>query len=209
MYICILLIKYKHMNNIFKNMNHESAYILGYFWADANLTNNSLDIELNEKDKYILDKFNRIICDSKNKIYRRERNNSVCYRLIITNKEIASTLRDIGFAKKNDRIIPKINEEFIYSFIRGYFDGDGCFLMKTKNLSTEYRVDIAGRKDFIEFIEQYLPACSRYEIINWKTCVSKRIYYFGKEKVKNFLNIIKPTNINEDIFLERKHPVLH
>ena len=38
------------MNNIFKNMNHESAYILGYFWADANLTNNSLDIELNEKD---------------------------------------------------------------------------------------------------------------------------------------------------------------
>ena len=115
------------MNNIFKNMNHESAYILGYFWADANLTNNSLDIELNEKDKYILDKFNRIICDSKNKIHRRERNNSVCYRLIITNKEIASTLRDIGFTKKNDRIIPKINEEFIYSFIRGYFDGDGCY----------------------------------------------------------------------------------
>ena len=81
--------------------------------------------------------------------------------------------------------------------------------MKAKNSSTEYRVDIAGRKDFIEFIEQYLPACSRYEIINWKTCVSKRIYYFGKEKVKNFLNIIKPTNINEDMFLERKHPVLH
>ena len=140
------------MNNIFKNMNHESAYILGYFWADANLTNNSLDIELNEKDKYILDKFNSIICGSKNKIYRRERNNSVCYRLIITNKEIASTLRDIGFTKKNDRIVPKINEEFIYSFIRGYFDGDGCFLMKAKNSSTEYRVDIAGRKDFIEFI---------------------------------------------------------
>ena len=130
----------------------------------------------------------------------------------ITSAQLCQDLVNLGIGYRKsyeDLKLPNIDKSLIRHFIRGYFDGDGCFLMKTKNLSTEYRVDIAGRKDFIEFIEQYLPACSRYEIINWKTCVSKRIYYFGKEKVKNFLNIIKPTNINEDIFLERKHPVLH
>lgn len=197
------------MNNIFKTIDYNSAYILGYLWADANLTNNSLDIELSEKDKYILDKFNEIICDSKNKIYRRERNNSVCYRLVITNKEIAKTLRDIGFDKKNNRIIPKINEQFVYSFIRGYFDGDGCFLMRRRRTYIEYRIDISGRKEFIEFIEKYLPECSNSEIINWKTCVSKRIYYHGKEKVINFLNLIGLKNECDNILLERKHPVLH
>ena len=194
------------MKNIFKELNHESAYILGFCWADGNLTNNSLDIEIQEKDKYLLDKFNKIICNSENKIYKRDRNKSICYRLVITNKEMAETLRSIGFDKKNSRIIPKINEEFIYSFIRGYFDGDGCVLINNKRSKTEYRLDIAGRKEFIEFIEKYLPIPSCCEIIKWKTCISKRIYYYKKDII---IDILKMLLKNSTIKLERKYTVLH
>ena len=194
------------MNNIFKEINHESAYILGFYWADGNLTNNSLDIEIQEQDKYLLDKFNEIICDSKNKIYKRNRHNSICYRLVITNKEIASSLRNIGFCNKNNRIIPNINEEYIYSFIQGYFDGDGSVCIRNNKSYTEYRLDIAGRKEFIEFIEKYLPNSDYNEIIKWKTCISKRIYYRKKDTI---INILKLLSKNNTIKLDRKYTLLH
>lgn len=194
------------MNNIFKEINYESAYILGFYWADGNLTNNSLDIEIQEQDKYLLDKFNEIICNSKNKIYRRDRNNSICYRLVITNKNIAASLRELGYGNKNNRIIPKIDEEYIYSFIRGYFDGDGSVSVRNKKSFTEFRLDIAGRKDFIEFIEKYLPIPPYSEIIEWKTCASKRIYYRKKDSI---INILKLLTVNDTIKLERKYTLLH
>lgn len=194
------------MKNIFNEINHESAYILGFYWADGNLTNNSLDIEIQEQDKYLLDKFNEIICESKNKIYKRDRNNSICYRLVITNKDIALSLRNLGFKNKNDRIIPNIDEKYIYSFIRGYFDGDGSVSVRSKKSSTEYRLDIAGRKEFIEFIEKYLPIPNYNEIIKWKTCISKRIYYRKKD---NVINILKLLLKNDTIKLDRKYALLH
>ena len=196
-----------NFNNIFEKIDNEvSAYILGYYWADGSLYKNTLELELQESDVDILNYFNKVICNNSRKIYYRFRHNSGTYRLLIVDKLISNSLRELGFKNKNERMIPKINEDMMVHFIRGYFDGDGCYMCRLKGSKKEYRADISGRKKFIELIEKFLPNFDSCEIVENKTCISKRIYYHGIESVSNFLNYLSK---NSSIKLERKYPVLH
>lgn len=194
--------------NIFSEINEESAYWLGFLWADGSLTKNTLELEVKTDDEAHLQKLvNALSYISIPKISRRTRHNAITSRISVTDKLIATTLRELGFDLKSKRIIPNISDNMLQHFIRGYFDGDGSCIVRDHNGNIEYRADISGPKEFIEFIQPYLPESSNEEIIENKTWVSKRIYWYSKEKV---LSVLQYLIQNSTIKLERKYsPMLH
>ena len=122
---------------IFDNINSkEAAYLLGFYIADGSLSGNYFAIALNEKDKNTLEMLKNIIAPNYRLSFASERVNkqgiktNPMYRLSIYNKHISNVLNSYNFGKNktyNNKSINKIvPKEFMWHFIRGYWDGDGC-----------------------------------------------------------------------------------
>lgn len=116
--------------NYFKVIDtHDKAYILGLIYADGNVTSTngsySFRISLKNEDAYILDKLNDMF-RSNRPLYTKDN----CSVLQITNKTFfINLINQKVYENKTFKIrFPKsIPKKFLFSFIRGYFDGDGYF----------------------------------------------------------------------------------
>ena len=126
----------KIRKDIFDNINTpEAAYILGFYIADGCINGNKFVITLNEKDKEILEKIRDYMSPITKLCYKPERTNKSgivthpMYSFSFACKEIVSKLEELGLGQKKTyleksikNIVPK---EFMWDFIRGYWDGDG------------------------------------------------------------------------------------
>ncbi len=113
----------------------EAAYILGFYIADGCVSGNKFVITLSEKDKEILEKIRDYMSPVTKLCYKPERVNKAgitthpMYSFSFACKEIVSKLEELGLGQKKTyleksirNIVPK---EFMWDFIRGYWDGDG------------------------------------------------------------------------------------
>src|SRR5574343_1528145 len=118
--------------------SEEKAYVLGFIYADGNLTRNQLEICIQEGDKDILEKISKLIYPKGKPLgYRPSRDtkfNDITYsckpqyRLTIINEKIKNSITKLGVTpnKSLNITFPKnIEKKFHRHFIRGYFDGDG------------------------------------------------------------------------------------
>jgi len=90
-------------------------------------------IEFTITDRIVLEQIQRVT-GSTHKIAIRERggNCKTAYRLQIGSKEWFADLSRLGFTqnKSSTLVFPKIPKRYFGSFVRGYFDGDGCVYFK-------------------------------------------------------------------------------
>ena len=150
-------IKRKHSKineNYFEDPNTEkAAYWAGFIAADGYIYNknkgnsqSSLTIELSNKDKDHLIKLGN---DINKNVTNYDKHNSC--KLRITSNKICKDLEKYNIYKNKSLTLKfpeNINIENIHHFIRGYFDGDGCF---TKIY------DIIGTEKFLKKIIEILP----------------------------------------------------
>ena len=140
-------------SDIFDNIDSDQkAYWLGFLWADGHLKpdSNVIRLELGEKDYAHLQSFALFIgLPLENIRYRADRNTRW---LTFSDKKLADTLRRYEFKTENfDLYIPK---EYILSFIRGFFDGDGSVYSQGK---TSFCTSFIGLKPILEKIRMHLP----------------------------------------------------
>lgn len=115
-------------HDYFKTWSRNMAYIFGLWCADGYIRNNKksgyyFSIKLHKNDKYLLQQ----ILDemqSKHKIYDNKDNS--CH-FVIGSKTIVNDIVNLGGIEQKSLTLtfPKIPEEYLADFIRGYFDGDG------------------------------------------------------------------------------------
>jgi hypothetical protein len=143
--------KYHYNEDYFENIDTQAkAYFLGFVFADGGIyirkrsdfwIEKSFTINLAEEDKYILEFFKNelgykgplyfregkeFISPINNQKYKRKNQ----YALSISSTRFVDHLINLGLGNKKtymDLKIPSIPKELIKDFIRGYFDGDGCF----------------------------------------------------------------------------------
>lgn len=120
--------------------SHEKSYWLGFIYADGNIYKNKLQIGLAHKDKNILNKFKRCI-NSNYKLY----NDGGYPKFIVRNNKIVQDLNKLGvFPKKSLNLIfpdtKQVSDEFINSFILGYFDGDGWITYRNYKNKFGYKI---------------------------------------------------------------------
>ena len=159
-------IKYKVNENFFKTWSRNSAYVLGFIYADGSLEDSpyirgkylrfsSTDRSLVEKIRYSLRSSHNVVAAP---AYgnRKEK-----YTIRIGSHKIFHDLERLGLhpRKSLDMMLPHVPYRFLSDFVRGYFDGDGCISIgKAKNrphnkLSVIFT---SGSKEFLCSLEHVL-----------------------------------------------------
>lgn len=214
--------KYPYFCNYhyFENIDtEEKAYWLGFLTADGWINKNDktnagvVGIELQYNDIEHLRKFNKSI-DGNYKITDRWRNcklsknkdkkNHMCI-IRIFSLTMYETLKKIGFDndKSYDFNIPKLRPELIRHYIRGYFDGDGCFTVTDKSFSVSFvTASKSLNNDIINILKNENIYISESSYINeFGTEIFRPSICRKQDKIK-FLNYIYQ---NCNIYLDRKY----
>lgn len=166
--------KYPCNDYFFKTQNHNMAYILGFIAADGYISKkeNCISIELQERDKEILDSIKRVTGVTRPIKIQLRKNGKYTATLRNWSKEWKDDLKHYGITpKKTFTLTPPdlLAPEYRIDYIRGYFDGDGtiCTLDGKNDRGQIYRInrfEISGvSKKVIEWIR--LELIQHYNII--------------------------------------------
>lgn len=198
----------------------DKAYWLGFIIADGYVCYNSdkrsyyLGIELSAKDTDHLVKFRQSI-DADNKIVYRTRileNGANCQMasIRIYSKQMVEDLAQYGVVPSKTYCLEKVivPDEYLWDYIRGYFDGDGSFSVRSIQTSSGRVIDyghlsfIGHSKDFMDNVKDLLitegiDSNIYYDNGNWTIHIRKA------ECVRRFYDLIY--NAQDSIKLERKY----
>lgn len=200
-----------HINfEYFKKIDSpDKAYFLGLIYSDGCNTRRGLTIFLSEDDSYILRDFASKIHLGKynmifNKAKKTSHSNSIGF--VASSRELSDQLSSLGAVPKKSLVLQfptrsQVPNEYIWHFVRGYFDGDGCVYIKNGNRNI---VDFVGSHDFIEGLNKFLDS----------ECVFGRVYRYKNQNTSN-LKIMKQSSVNifykkcyensDNIYLKRKY----
>lgn len=181
---------YNVNENYFETIDtKDKAYFLGWLISDGNKKNNSIQINLQERDKYILELFKKYI-NYTGKLYFLPKKNDKRqnqYRLFITSKKLTDNLDKYGFVSNKSKItyFPDIPEEFHSHFIRGIFDGDGSIISINRKNRIDYVFSITGSISLMTTIQKII--IEKCKLSTLKICKNKDSFYFsygGNRQVK-------------------------
>lgn len=198
--------KYTLNEKFFSDWSPEMAYVLGFIYADGNMSRDSYKIRIASKDIQILEDIKRVM-GSSHPIVCEKNDIGEWYSLLISNKVIYGDLRRLGiFPNKSLTMrLPDVPKEYMNDFIRGYFDGDGCIIEVKRNRPTPgLEFDFAtGSKDFADKLINLLneevhesirlsnPRKNYYRVRGWNK---------ASEALFEYMYSNEPT-----IYLERKY----
>ena len=206
--------------NFDKISNHTEAYILGFVYADGYVIgapSNRFGIMLSLKDERLLQKICSYISDEISLSYE-EREGFKSVKLIVCRKELVENLKNLGIVPNKthkDFGIPNISEEFVFSFIRGYFDGDGTILRDKRALVFNICAPLP------KILEDIKKVFDKYQILSRIVCLPRkgthsnvsrfpanydqyRIIVTKKLYLQKLYNLLYE---HSDIFLERKETI--
>lgn len=154
--------------------SHAKAYFLGLLMADGYITDNSQrhgedgfgislkidDLPIIESLKKYLKATNEIKIYTEYKGYSKSKGLTYA-RLILRSQKTVDDLIDKGVIKKKTLIkkfpsASKVPEEFVYSYLRGYMDGNGSIILrqtKTKGLRGE--LSFTTSESFAKSLEKF------------------------------------------------------
>jgi len=174
--------KYNINENYFNDIDSEvKAYALGFILADGSLISGSgksrshmVTIEIQERDRYILDFINKNMCHNRPLYVRRARQdtwqNTVTLKIISDNIYNQLLKLQLGPNKSFNCKFPLINNKLIKHLIRGIFDGDGGVFFKTPR---------CGEVSFIGSVE-VCDAIQKILIENKISCRLVNLNYYSK-----------------------------
>ena len=211
--------KYNYNDKVFEKIDtEEKAYWLGFLYADGNIRvigQKALVVSLSAKDEVHLEKFKNFISPdhkiSKEKVFLETTSktyNSV--RLSITNSKIVDDLIAHGCVPEKTFILsfPKLQDNLIKHFIRGYFDGDGT----AAKINGKSCFGILGAsKNFISEIEKHL---NQYAKVSKKNIAERNrigrntLYEFRYGAQVDIIKIYHYLYDDATVYLERKHALL-
>lgn len=186
--------------NYFSEIDSDSkAYILGYLYADGCNTRKGFSATIKESDVELL----YFICDEIKRVknlYEIFIKNNKYYTLCIVSKKISDDLSKHGCIPKKSLLLkePNINSIYFNSFIRGYFDGDGCISIRENKYAT---ISFVGTNIFLKWLkdilEEWRISSSIYDINH---SYAKELKFSDRESVIKFYKKI----YNNGFFLKRK-----
>ncbi|MCC6323656.1 hypothetical protein IT400_02595 [Candidatus Nomurabacteria bacterium] len=105
------------------------AYAIGLLATDGCLANDNLLIDLTSKDREQLENFSRCLGVKFNVGTKENGDGQKCLRVQFKNRIFYDFLLSIGLTPKKSLTMGQlaVPEKYFFDFLRGCFDGDGCF----------------------------------------------------------------------------------
>lgn len=196
--------KYSYDKTIFTKIDtDEKAYWLGFLYADGYIGKNTVEFCLAEKDKEMIYLFKKFM-KSNHPIKIKVVNGFKQYRITICSIDLVTQLTNLNcFNNKSlslefpsEEIIP---EKYINHFMRGYFDGDGCFYISQKTA----HVSIIGTKEFLLKYKKILEniGMNNNKLRHGNCGKAYELRYGGNKQYKIFYDFLYE---NSSIHLKRK-----
>ena len=215
--------KAKFNEHIFDSINtEEKAYWLGFIFADGYISNlekqknqkklkYGFELSLGIQDINHLHKFNKFmeyegdnVKIGKTKLETKEHQRC---RWSIGSKHLWNTLNNFGCTPNKSLTLkfPDLsifkNKYLILSFIRGYFDGDGCVSIYNRNGKSRLSTSLLGTSEMLTFIQNLFFKENKLTRNNKNNDVTY-VYALSGQKAYTFLSIIYN---NATIYLDRKY----
>lgn len=191
--------------------NREKAYWLGIMYSDGCVCqrkNGSYSISLEMTDKEHIEKFKNALGATKHKIltvqHKNFNNAKISYSLHIYDEKIAKDLIKLGCVPRKSlhlSSMPNIPQEFIYDFIRGFVDGDGCICYNKTSDSYVFKLT-GGSPLLLKNIMEVLQI-DRLSL-NQCTSTSYQVTSGKRDDIYRILNKLYENSI-ESIRLDRKY----
>ena len=127
----------------------ESAYFIGFFWADGYIRRNKeLVIEIVKEDgNLLIDVFNKL--GNWGISFRNRENRKPQIIFQTTNKNLCDFFIKMGKYSKSseshEKILNHIPKEYHSHFLRGLIDGDGCFYIGNEDKHIQF--SLSGNLD--------------------------------------------------------------
>lgn len=172
-------------------VSQEAAYILGLLWADGfiNKTKNRISLEMLYDDLVYLEDFFKI-SGKWTKIIRQRSNRRKQMTFRTSNYHLWIKLKHWGYLNRNlgaDKIIDELPDHLLPAFLRGLFDGDGCYYVNVENSTYQFSVGGCYDQNW-EFLQKI------FDKLNINYTVSRRIHKNGNTssiiRLANRKNII-------------------
>lgn len=203
--------KYNFNEHYFDNIDcQEKAYWLGFFAADGYNHRNKgcIEFRLHKQDRETLEKFKSCLeSDNPIGLYKE----TYC-NLCLYSKHLCEKLAEYGLdqAKTYTLQLPVLEEPLMKHFIRGYFDGDGCFSVIKRNdrknpNSKTYQFNITGMEVPLLVIQQHLVdnvGIVKNSLKSRKSTIAVTLHYSGRNICKKILDYLYD---NATIYLQRKY----
>lgn len=147
------------------------AYWLGFLYADGSIGTHTygeqtFKLSLQKQDQEILEKMQQDMQSSYPLRYDNSKAvvNKACSSYVIFEQRSQKTVDDLkklGCVERKSLILTfptedQVPTEFVYDFIRGYFDGDGCITQT----NDQYHINIVGTEQFIKTLATYFSGGS-------------------------------------------------
>lgn len=172
----------------------DKAYFLGFIASDGcvydrdnGIQQKMLSIGIHQKDEEVLTGFLKYL-DSNNPINKHFTKETPVAQIQIVNDELCNDLSKYNiFPRKTWEYYPKnIPNEFMWHFIRGYFDGDGYISWKKESQPNKCNISFCGNGKTMKFLSEVL---NNYKIDNCLIRDQRKKY---KDKFYNlYINNIK------------------
>jgi len=206
-------VKYKVNEKFFEKWSYEMAYILGFIFADGSLEDASylrgLYLRIHNTDYKIISKIKNAL-GSEHKIVRLpalNNNRKTRFILRIGSHKIFNDLSKFKLHpnKSLDLEMPAIPKKYFGSFLRGYFDGDGCVHIE-KSRGTLRVIFTSGCKNFLDKLSALIS--ENIKINLHRTLNSRRSYqlrYSQQDGLKILSYLYK--NIKNKLYLIKKYRI--
>ena len=207
---------YNVNDNYFKIQSHNMAYILGFLASDGGISKNTnhFTIDIQRTDEEILYKIKEEL-KFEGPISHYVNSHGCKYsRLRVCSHTIKQDLAHYGIIpQKTFTLTPPLflDEQYFISYIRGYFDGDGCIWINYEKYSYNWYI-CGARKEVIEWMQQVL--LNRYGIITSLAASTQTLsqgdpfYSIQVYKKETILKLFEILYIPNSIYMERKYKIM-
>lgn len=182
----------------FDNINTQNkAYFLGFIFADGSVGNNTVSVTIHEKDRAVLD---FMIKELDSNLEVQSVKDKPHVRINICSKHMVSSLEKLGCKenKTKDLHFPKLNEEYIWHFVRGFMDGDGCISVRKRNNRQYISLSFVGTYDMMNALR------GLFEISN-DLYLHRNAYHLHIGKKKDAIRLLQNIYCNAEFYLLRKY----
>lgn len=201
--------------HFFDEWSPDFAYTTGFIFADGSITKRKMDIVIGlaVSDICVLEFIKKVTGASRD--IKITKNNGYGWQDVawftISSVYVVNKLAELGIHPRKtyrDDPFPKVPDEMLPHFIRGYFDGDGSACVSSQGVGM---VNIVGSNKFVTGIRDSLVkyASMKYKKINNKlhnTDVCVTVTWAAREDVRKFRDYIYPEGYS--FCLERKKTIL-
>lgn len=212
--------KYSVNEHFFDAWNDAMAYVLGYLCADGHITHNASHrthyVCFTSTDRERLEAIKALLASS-HQIQERVKlpHTKPVYQIRIGSGSLYARLSKLGVEERKSLILryPSVPKRYESSFIRGYFDGDGCSFLERSAIGRPKRLLVvftSGSKAFLSALSASLSKnaglAPRRILQHGSSETTYQLRYSTRDSLKLYLYLYTPS-LDPKLYLARKYAI--